>query len=95
MQSSEDIESAHAAMNEDIASAPSAVLSQSGEWDRQFVDDLVAANRFKTFLVARGAPVPKEVLKGLGDLSSDFSPDIDRFIEDVKERSRLPIWRIV
>jgi hypothetical protein len=44
--------------------------------EEQFLDDLSAANRCKTFLVGVGAGVPNDVLKGLGALTSAFSGDL-------------------
>jgi hypothetical protein len=46
--------------------------------DPEFLDDLVAANRLKTYLVGHGVEVPEEVLRGLGDLLTLFAEDIGR-----------------
>jgi hypothetical protein len=35
----------------------------------QYLDDLEAANRFKTFLLGTGVEVPSEVLEGLAQLT--------------------------
>jgi hypothetical protein len=60
-------------------------------WSRQFIDDLVAANRFKTFLVAQGANVSPHVLEQLGEMSERFAPEIDDFIWSERKRNPLPI----
>jgi hypothetical protein len=59
-------------------------------WRRQFVDDLVAANRFKTFLIVQGANVPLPVLERLGSLSERFEAQIETFIWE--ERRWLKRW---
>ncbi len=45
--------------------------------DAAFIDDLIAANRFKTFLVGTGVLVPVDVLQGLSRLMSEFADDIE------------------
>lgn len=64
------------------------------ETDSQFIDDLVAANRFKTFLVGRGVDVPERVLEGLGGLMTHFKDDVEAFKKVADEESRLGkgIW---
>jgi hypothetical protein len=47
--------------------------------DYQFLDDLSAASRFKTFLVGTGAKVPDDILKGLATLVAVFSDDLSEF----------------
>lgn len=75
-------------------------LSEAGaaeeiETDSQFVDDLVAANRFKTFLVGRGVDVPERVLEGLGGLMTQFKDSVKTFQQFADEESRMRkgIWR--
>jgi hypothetical protein len=41
--------------------------------DEQFFDDLLAAHRFKTFLVSTGVEVPVEVSKGIAELLEKFA----------------------
>lgn len=57
-------------------------------WHRQFVDDLTATNRFKTYLVAQGVTVPTSVLKKLAKLSAEFQPAILKFTEQEREAAR-------
>lgn len=63
-------------------------------WGRQFIDDLVAANRFKTFLLIHGKDVPFGVREGLADLSQQHQAAIMRFVHEEKRpwslRSLLP-----
>ena len=54
------------------------VTGESGPADDLFVDDLVAANRFKNFLIGRGVDVPADVINGLSELISAFNTDIER-----------------
>lgn len=56
-------------------------LALEGPSDATFIDDLVAANRFKVFLVGRGIEVPSDVLLGLGRLTSEFQDDLSRLSE--------------
>lgn len=76
-------------VHENIASAPPPdsreseqmarlVTDQNDPADDLFVDDLVAANRFKNFLIGRGVDVPADVINGLSELVTAFNPDIER-----------------
>lgn len=38
----------------------------------EFADDLIAANRFKTFLVSSGVEVSERVIAGLAKLTSEY-----------------------
>jgi hypothetical protein len=49
------------------------------EHDDQFIDDLIAANRLKTFLHARGIETSKELAFGLARLVSAFAEEIQAF----------------
>jgi hypothetical protein len=64
--------------------ASSSEVTSASQTDEQFIDDLVAANRFKTFLVGRGADVPPEVSKGLAQLVSQFADEIAEFDQSWK-----------
>jgi hypothetical protein len=55
--------------------------------DDQFLDDLSAAGRFKTFLVSRGRPVSAEVSEGIGRLLSAFSDDLKFFEHQTRIRN--------
>jgi hypothetical protein len=41
--------------------------------DEQFFDDLMAAHRFKTFLVSAGVEVPSDVSQGIAELLETFA----------------------
>jgi hypothetical protein len=58
--------------------------------DVQFMDDLSAANRFKSFLVGAGAGVPSDVLRGLGALSSAFSDDVSKYESYLRMPAKAP-----
>jgi hypothetical protein len=60
------------------------------ESDGQFIDNLVAADRFKTFLVGRGVEVPFGVSQGISELVSAFAHEIARAEELVKEEGVVP-----
>lgn len=49
-------------------------LAEQAEKDvmREYVDDLEAANRFKSFLLGLGVEVPAEVIDGLARLTDDL-----------------------
>lgn len=59
-------------------------------FDEQFIGNLVAADRFKTFLVGRGVEVPFGVSRGISELVSAFANDIARAEALVKEEGVLP-----
>lgn len=44
--------------------------------DAQFIDDLVATLKLKSFLIGRGVSVPEAVTKGLAELANVFQHDI-------------------
>jgi hypothetical protein len=50
------------------------------------LDDLGAANRFKSFLIGSGVEVAKEVTEGLANLVSAFSEELDAFERKVREQ---------
>lgn len=52
-----------------------AETSVADDVEQQFTDDLIAANRFKTFLIGRGIEVPKEVTEGLAKLVAKYLDD--------------------
>lgn len=80
---------------EDLGDAPSAhgpgekysSEQSNGAWEEQFLDDLVAANRFKNYLVTQGIDLPEGVLEGLAKLSARFRSEMNAFVE--LERKRL------
>lgn len=88
----------------DEAAAPTASISIStseyeaadGAWERQFIDDLTAANRLKNFLVTQGIDVPEPVLKGLARLSNRFRSEMNTFVDNergrLRRRSLLGAW---
>ena len=82
---------------ERTASASELEYKRKDSWSRQFIDDLVASNRFKTFLLSQGKVVPDHVRKGLADLSRDHQAAIMRFVEEERRpwslRSFFPRWR--
>lgn len=47
--------------------------------DKQFVDDLTAANRCKAFLLGGGVEISKDTLREIAHLCSIFQDDIDEF----------------
>src|SRR4051794_20021035 len=47
--------------------------------DAKFIDDLIAANSFKSFLIGIGEDIPNEVLQGLSELVTYFNEDIREF----------------
>jgi len=51
-------------------------LSTDGKSDFDFIDDLLAATRFKSFLLARGAEIPAFVIEGLALLNVAFKEDL-------------------
>jgi hypothetical protein len=53
--------------------------------DREFLDDLAAANRFKSFLVGRGRPVTFGTSAGLGSLLTEFGTDLKEYENQVRE----------
>jgi hypothetical protein len=57
-------------------------LATEGSADQAFIDDLVAADRFKSFLVGRGVDIPKDVLEGLAALSTVFADDIAEYHDE-------------
>lgn len=85
-------------IDSDIASDSSPFPLQEGQpgssmrldaWRLQFIDDLVAANRLKTFLVGQGNEIPQGLLEGLADLSERYRAEVDSFIEG----KRRMIWQ--
>ena len=62
------------------------------EWERQFLDDLVAANRLKTFLAAQGVELDKELVVGLAELSGSFQKSMASFIAEERERFCARSW---
>ena len=78
------------------ANAPlgkSTPLSIEGEPDPIFLDDLIAANHFKTFLVGRGIDLPTEVTDGLSLLIATFQNDIGWYrATEEKQAPRDRVW---
>jgi hypothetical protein len=58
----------------------SLVADQYEPADPLFVDDLVAAIRFKTFLLSRGEDVPDRVSEGMSRLVAAFRIDIEKHL---------------
>jgi hypothetical protein len=56
------------------------------EADYQFLDDLGAVGRFKTFLVGRGRPVSDEVSAGIGKLLTAFVRDLERYEDQIRDQ---------
>jgi hypothetical protein len=52
---------------------------QSGTIDQQFLDDLSAANRLKSFLVGRGQRISEDASRGIAQLVSDFASDLAEY----------------
>lgn len=61
---------------------------EQGAWEQQFIDDLIAANRLKNFLVTQGFDIPEPVLKGLANLSGRFRSEMNAFVEAERKRLR-------
>jgi len=57
--------------------------------DAEFLSDLAAAARFKTFLVGRGRPVSLETSVGLGKLFTEFSEDLEDHERKVQHQHLL------
>jgi hypothetical protein len=87
MSTAHDQSFAQAPLASSIDSGP------SGDWAlhameqtvvQQFLDDLIAANRFKTYLLSTGADVPEKVVAGLARLieasldDREGNPSIER-----------------
>jgi hypothetical protein len=66
----------------------SLIESMDGRADNQFLDDLSAAVRFKSFLVGRGRPVSSDVSKGLGKLVSLFAAELEEFERQTRDREQ-------
>lgn len=64
-----------------------------GAAKRQFLDDLVAADRFKTYLISRAVALPMDVSEGLAGLAARFDSDITRFIDDIRDDEAHSWWR--
>ena len=58
--------------------------------DSDFLSDLAAANRFKTFLLGRGRAVTQETSVGIAKLVAEFSEDLDWHERHVRGQNRLP-----
>jgi len=56
------------------------------ERDLTFVDDLTAANNFKTFLIGRGIEVPERILEGLGEFTFKYDGNIEGFRASVTKK---------
>jgi hypothetical protein len=54
--------------------------------DDQFLDDLGAVGRFKTFLIGRGRPVSDEVSAGIGKLLTTFVSDLEKYENHTREK---------
>jgi len=68
---------------------------EAAEIDLAFVDDLTAANNFKTFLIGRGIEVPDRILEGLGEFTYKYDGNIESFRSAVtKKYGRKPGPRI-
>lgn len=79
-----------AAMSVQPAPAAPAAKPLADDVEQQFTDDLVAANRFKAFLIGRGIEVPREVTEGLAKLVAkyldDHKPDPTELLKQTKVR---------
>jgi hypothetical protein len=58
--------------------------------DAQFLDDLGAVSRFKTFLLSKGRPVDPDVSEGVAKLVTTFLPDLKQHELLVRDRE---LWR--
>jgi len=68
---------------EGAAARPS---EEAAEIDLAFVDDLTAANNFKTFLIGRGIEVPDRILEGLGEFTYKYDGNIECFRASVTKK---------
>ena len=79
--------------NGNSAAGPDGENDSTGtEWARQFLDDLVAANRLKTFLAAQGVELDRELVEGLARLSGAFQKPMGRFVIEERERFCARSW---
>ena len=62
------------------------VEDQTRDADHQFLDDLGAVGRFKTFLVGRGRPVSDEVSAGIGKLLTTFVTDLEKYEAQIRDQ---------
>lgn len=56
--------------------------------DDQFLDDLSAASRMKSFLVGRGIEVSSEISAGISTLLSKFYRDTQNYEEKMRKQDR-------
>jgi len=61
-------------------------LVVEGESDPTFLDDLIAANHFKTFLLGRGIDLPPELMTGLNVLMTAFQDDVAMYRKMSQQR---------
>jgi hypothetical protein len=82
-------------MTESASHPPASYSDFCSDWETKFIDDLVAANHFKTFLVTQGTKVPDDVLRGLAAISAVHRREMDLFVKEERRRNRLlqPFWR--
>lgn len=66
---------------------PAFIENEDG-FDSQFLDDLVAANRFKTFLSGKGVDISYEISHGLATLVTAFASDIAAFARQYRIQKR-------
>lgn len=69
-------------------------LAEDGPSDESFLSDLVAAERFKSFLVGRGVAVPDDVIDGLSRLSNRFQSDLTEVRAKEQDRLASRGWRL-
>lgn len=71
---------------------PDAPVSSADEvtdaWEHEFIDDLIAANRLKNFLVTQGVEIPDKVLEGLAFLSDNHRREMNEFVEAERRKLR-------
>jgi hypothetical protein len=80
---------AESAPQSDTSAATLVESDSDSKFDQQFIDNLVAADRFNTFLVGRGVEVPFDVSNGISELVSAFANDIAKAEAIMKEEGNL------
>jgi hypothetical protein len=62
------------------------ILSTEGGADEQFLDDLSAANRLKSFLVGRGQQLSQDTSRDIGQLLLIFGGDIKQYEQNIRDQ---------
>lgn len=77
------------AQADSVATTDKAMERLDGDWAVRFIDDLIAANQFKTFLVSQGVEVEGEVLHGLAHISEKHQREMDFFVREERKRKSI------